>query len=238
MADIITTGTSDYPTTLDTATTLTDGSSGSEIVSPNYNGPANAVIAVETELGTDPAGAYTDVKTRLDTLDTSITDLTAASATITNKRSGDLVQYLAASITGVTTTGPFATISIANNPFASTMGTSFGDSLLVNIKPTSVLNDVYALLTFQAAGTATVVAGLFLAGSTSAITACAVGSSTAVNAGSFLWQATTVSAATTAYLIRFAYGASSGTATINGIARQALFNNSLVSTLAVYEVQN
>lgn len=238
MANLTTSGTSDYPTSLDTSTTLTDGSSGDEIVAANYDGPAVAVIAIETELGTIPKGSFGTVKARLNDVDTSITNLTAASATIANKRSGDLVQYLTAALTGVTTTGAFATITIGTAPFASTMGTSFGDGLLVNIKPTSTLNTVYAHLVFQAAATSTIVSGIFLAGSTSAIAVACVASSTAVNAGSFFWKATTVSAATTSYNIRFAYGASSGTATINGISRQGLFNNSLVSTLAVFEVQN
>ena len=54
-----------YPTTLDTASTLVDGVGGDTIVAAHQNGPATAIIALETELGTDPAGSATDVKTRL-----------------------------------------------------------------------------------------------------------------------------------------------------------------------------
>src|SRR5438128_8199529 len=65
MADITATGNTSYPASLDTRTTLIDGSSGNEIVAANPNGPAAAVIAVETELGTSPKGTSADVKTRL-----------------------------------------------------------------------------------------------------------------------------------------------------------------------------
>ena len=64
MADI-TTSLSGFPGVIDTRTTLTDGSSGDEIKAAHVNGPDSAVIAVQTELGTDPAGSATDLKTRL-----------------------------------------------------------------------------------------------------------------------------------------------------------------------------
>jgi hypothetical protein len=54
-----------YPTAIDTASTLTDGSSGDVIVAANQNGPNTAIIAIETALGTVPAGTLADVKTRL-----------------------------------------------------------------------------------------------------------------------------------------------------------------------------
>ena len=65
MANMTTTGTSDYPASLDTRTDLADGSSGDEILSRHPDGLGAAVIAVETELGVDPAGSATDVVTRL-----------------------------------------------------------------------------------------------------------------------------------------------------------------------------
>lgn len=65
MANITTTGTTGFPSAIDTRTTLTDGSSGDEIVSANVNGVSAAALAIETELGTDPAGSATDLKTRL-----------------------------------------------------------------------------------------------------------------------------------------------------------------------------
>ena len=58
-------GTTGYPGTLDTSPDLTDGSSGDEILSAHHDGRGAAIVAVETELGTDPAGSTTDVKTRL-----------------------------------------------------------------------------------------------------------------------------------------------------------------------------
>lgn len=58
--------TSNYPTSLDDYSTLP--SSGTPItVSNHYFGPA--ITNIEAELGTDPAGTFTDVKSRLDYLD-------------------------------------------------------------------------------------------------------------------------------------------------------------------------
>ena len=51
---------------LDTRTSLTDGPAGDLIVANHPNGLGAAVLAIETELGTDPAGTAVDVKTRLD----------------------------------------------------------------------------------------------------------------------------------------------------------------------------
>jgi len=60
--------TSNYPTSLDDYSTLP--SSGSPItVSSHYFGPA--ITNIEAELGTDPAGYATDVKTRLDDINPS-----------------------------------------------------------------------------------------------------------------------------------------------------------------------
>ena len=65
MANITTTGTTGYPGTIDTRTALTDGAAGDQIVANHPNGLGAAVLAIETELGTDPAGTVADVKTRL-----------------------------------------------------------------------------------------------------------------------------------------------------------------------------
>jgi hypothetical protein len=67
LSNVTTSGTTSYPGAIDTRTALVDGPSGDEIVANHPNGLGAAVIAVETELGTDPAGSATDVKTRLDT---------------------------------------------------------------------------------------------------------------------------------------------------------------------------
>lgn len=66
MANITTTGTTGYPSAIDTRTALADGAAGDLIVSAHPNGLGAAVLAIETELGTDPAGTVADVKTRLD----------------------------------------------------------------------------------------------------------------------------------------------------------------------------
>lgn len=65
MANITTTGASGYPAVLDTRTALTDGAAGDLVVANHPNGLGAAVLAIETELGTDPAGSAVDVKTRL-----------------------------------------------------------------------------------------------------------------------------------------------------------------------------
>ena len=62
----------DYPASLDTAQTFTNGASpttddSTRIDAELVNDTLDAILAVETELGTDPAGSYSDVKTRLDT---------------------------------------------------------------------------------------------------------------------------------------------------------------------------
>lgn len=254
MATLPRESTSSYPTTLDTTNPLTDGSSGDEVVAVNFNGTASAAVAVETELGLLPKGAYADVKTRLGAVDTSIVNLTAASASIVNKRSGDMVQYLSVALTGFTSTNALfvggggatpspVTVSITtNNPFVSTRGTSLGDSLSLNIKPISTLNTIYAQCVWSVAASVSSVVGLFLAGSSSAIMTAGVASSTYVKTGSFLWKASTVSTATTSYTVRFALAspslAAACTATWNGISNQGMFANSIVSTLAVWEIQN
>ena len=76
------TSASSYPATLDTTGTLADGVNIDQIVAAHINGPTSALIAIETELGTLPRGSSTDVKTRLNGFDTSVTTLTNAVATI------------------------------------------------------------------------------------------------------------------------------------------------------------
>ena len=65
MANVTNTGTTGYPGVLDTRTSLTDGPAGSIIEANHPNGLGAAVLAIENELGTDPAGTAVDVKTRL-----------------------------------------------------------------------------------------------------------------------------------------------------------------------------
>ena len=65
MANITTSGTTGYPSAIDTRTALTDGATGDLIVANHPNGLGAAVLAVETALGVTPQGTATDVVTRL-----------------------------------------------------------------------------------------------------------------------------------------------------------------------------
>ena len=66
MAEIGAGGGSGYPGALDTNSTLeVDGSTLARADVPNDI--AAAIVAIQTELGTDPAGTKTDVKTFLQT---------------------------------------------------------------------------------------------------------------------------------------------------------------------------
>ena len=92
MPNLTTTGTMGYPGTSDTRTALTDGAAGDQIVANHPNGLGAAVLAMETELGTDPAGTAADVKTRLDVSQNS--DGTIKSSVITTG-GGAAVSYSA-----------------------------------------------------------------------------------------------------------------------------------------------
>ena len=65
MSNLTTSGSSSYPGSLDSVTTLVDGAAGDQILARHPNGLGAAVIAIETELGVDPAGTLADVTTRL-----------------------------------------------------------------------------------------------------------------------------------------------------------------------------
>ena len=90
MANLTNTGTTGYPGVLDTRTSLTDGPAGSIIEANHPNGLGAAVLAIENELGTDPAGTAVDVKTRLDVSQNS--DGTIKSSVIQGA-SGGVVSY-------------------------------------------------------------------------------------------------------------------------------------------------
>jgi hypothetical protein len=256
MANLNTT-TSGYPAALDTAPTLTDGSSGDEIVAAHQNGRGSAIVNIETELGTDVAGTQTDLKTRLTqalnddgTVKSSV--IVALTPTFVNyaagvftvgsspKVSGDIVQMISTQVSGFTTTT--ITANADNTPIQSTEGATFG--LTVDMKPTNTLNTVYVRGDLQMAvsnGEGTVVWGLFLAASSSAI----VGGSqvfpttaNTMNAVGFQWKATTVSTATTSYTLRIGHTTGGQTVTLNGTASAGLFGDAVASILTVYEVQN
>jgi hypothetical protein len=53
-----------YPAALDSFTTRVDGA-GNTILAAHMNAVQTAIVNAQTELGTDPAGSLTDVKTRL-----------------------------------------------------------------------------------------------------------------------------------------------------------------------------
>src|SRR5574341_571525 len=59
---------SDYPAGIDTAEQQIDGASGTVVDANLTNDFGSAIIAIETELGVDPAGSLGDVATRLSTM--------------------------------------------------------------------------------------------------------------------------------------------------------------------------
>jgi hypothetical protein len=64
MADLKTGGTS-YPVSIDSVTLNANGQD--EMLAEHYNGPAQAIVAIETELGTGLRGLVDDLATRLNT---------------------------------------------------------------------------------------------------------------------------------------------------------------------------
>jgi len=62
MADLIT-GLTDYPTVLDTQTSLNNETD--DIIAEHINGPAKAIVAIENALGTSPEGTAASLKARL-----------------------------------------------------------------------------------------------------------------------------------------------------------------------------
>ena len=249
-------GTSGYPAALDTSPDLTDGSSGDEIVSAHQDGRGAAIVAIETELGTDPAGSTTDVKTRLAVaiedngqIKSSVIVATSPTAvsyaagvfTISENRnvyqSGNLVQWRAVTVSGFTTTDGF--IPLDDTPVQSSEGSGFG--LSINLLPTATTSQVWVRGSIQgghSAGARRCVA-LFLAGSTSAVTAfmSAAGPIAAMQMVNFDYRVTTVSTATTTYAVRVS-GMEAGTYTLNGESGAGLFGNAAESTLSVYEIAN
>lgn len=91
MADLTVAGSTSYPATLDTASTVVDGPTGTDQVAAQVNGPAAAAVAIETELGVQPRGTATDVRTRLDRgIASAGTLLRSASAWGTSFGDGDI----------------------------------------------------------------------------------------------------------------------------------------------------
>lgn len=123
MANLTTTGTTDYPSGLDTRTLLADGSSGDEIVAAHPNGLGAAVLAIETELGVDPAGSATNVVTRLNVSQNS--DGTIKSSVLV-AGTGGTVDYASGVFTiGSSPEGPgniqnLGLIVTVNSPIANT----------------------------------------------------------------------------------------------------------------------
>lgn len=104
MANITTTGTTGYPGVLDTRTVLSDGTSGDEIVAAHPNGLGAAVLAIETELGVDPAGTAANVVTRLNISQNNDGTL---KSTVVAAGTGATVDYTAGVFTiGSTPDGP------------------------------------------------------------------------------------------------------------------------------------
>lgn len=111
MANITTSGSTSYPGSLDTRTILTDGPAGDEIVAVHPNGLSAAVLALETELGVDPAGTLPDVVSRLAVAQN--TDGTVKS-TVIAAGTGATVDYAAGVFTvGSTPDGPGNTQNVS-----------------------------------------------------------------------------------------------------------------------------
>lgn len=110
MSNITTAGSTSYPGVLDTRTILTDGPSGDDIVAAHPNGLSAAVIALETELGVDPAGTLPDLVTRLAV--SQNTDGTIKS-TVVAAGTGATIDYTAGVFTvGSTPDGPSNTQNV------------------------------------------------------------------------------------------------------------------------------
>jgi len=68
----------DYPGAIKSAYTqyknkdIPAGELGDDVPAPDFNSHGNELVAIETELGTNPKGTKADVKTRLDDADTAI----------------------------------------------------------------------------------------------------------------------------------------------------------------------
>lgn len=246
MGDLSQTGVTSYPTTLDTYTVVTPTAG---YVATHPNGLANALVAVETEVGTFCRGAYSNVVTRLNAVDTSLVNLTAASATIpTSKGSGQIVQSITVNFVGATTTAA-PLVQISNNPVTSTMGTTFGNALSLNFKAMNALNSVYVMgnIIWPLESIGFFVAGLFTGASSSAIATWGEtidASNIGMTSMPILWKVTTVSTATINYTLRFVnfydfnYGGPSSIGLNNYTSGAAFANNSLTSNLTVFEVQN
>lgn len=149
--------------------------------------------------------------------------------------SGTVVQVVYVNVTGFTTTN--GTITGNNDPITDAMGSSFG--LSVTMKPTLATNKVYVLSDLYGSSEGGhFFWGLFLAASSSAVIAggVQVTEANALRHASFIWQATTVSAASTTYALRIAGQA--GVTTLNGQVGAGRFNNSMITSLLVCEVQN
>lgn len=126
MSNLTTTGTTGYPGVLDTRTALTDGATGDLIVANHPNGLGAAVLAIETELGVDPAGTTTDVVTRLNVSQNS--DGTIKSSVIAGG-TGAVVTYSAGVFTiGSTPDGPG---NIQNISFSVTIGTPVANAFRI-----------------------------------------------------------------------------------------------------------
>lgn len=66
--------TSSYPAALDSESNLTPPNNGDTLSVADHwlAGNSGPIVAIETELGTDPAGSFTDVKSRLDDVDDKV----------------------------------------------------------------------------------------------------------------------------------------------------------------------
>ena len=151
-----------YPASLYTYTTLVDGVDYPQAT--HINTPNAELVRIETELGTDPAGSATDVKTRLAVAlandgDLRLTDastLTIASGVITATHNYHKVDTEAASAADTLDTingyadGYVLVICLANSAHAVTIGHNTGNILCIGNRAITLQNDAdYAILVYS-----------------------------------------------------------------------------------------
>lgn len=154
-----------YPAALSSFTTKVDGA-GNTILAAHMNAVQTDIVNVETELGTDPAGSVTDVKTRLavsladdgDLRLTGASTLTISGGVITATNNYHKVDTEAAAASDTLDTinggadGLVLVLVLANSAHAVTIGHNTGNVLCVGNKNIVMNSDAaFAVLVYSSA---------------------------------------------------------------------------------------
>lgn len=91
---------SNYPASLDSFVAKSDGA-GNIISAAHINYLQDAILAIETELGTDPAGSLTDLKTRLAVMLTNAGGLKGPQQIVTVAKSGGSYTTIQAAVNSI-----------------------------------------------------------------------------------------------------------------------------------------